>query len=182
MKIEEMHIGMEVRHPQYGSGKVKALDESRAKVEFSDATRDVAPGLSELVPIEATAALRGVDMPLKEFIADVVESAVDRLGLSRPEDVVEQLGSRWSGGGQLVIKPKDPELQSKEVDLETFFHKIVMVRNNLRVLEQKINGLDMLSSAQKFDFQQYITKSYGSLTTFNVLFKSKDDHFSSQKH
>ena len=176
MRIEEMHIGMEVMHPQHGSGRVIGLDQKSAKIEFSDATRDVSPGLSDLVPIEATASLRGVDRPLKEFVADIVEATVDRLGLMRPDDVVEQLGTRWSGG-HLVLKPKDPNLQSKEVDLETFFHKIVMVRNNLRVLEQKINGLESLTSAQKFDFQQYITKSYGSMTTFNVLFKDKEDQF-----
>jgi len=176
MKIEEMHIGMEVRHPHYGTGKVKGLDEKTARIEFSDATRDVAPGLSDLVPIEATASLRGIDRPLKEFVADIVEATVDRLGLSSSDEVVEQLGTRWSGG-HLVLKPKDPNLQPKEVDLETFFHKIVMVRNNLRVLEQKINGLDALTSAQKVDFQQYITKSYGSMTTFNVLFKDKEDQF-----
>lgn len=176
MKIEEMHIGMEVRHPHYGSGTVKALDEKSAKIEFSDATREVSPSLSELVPVEATASLRGIDRPLKDLVAEIVESTVDRLGLTTPGDIVEQLGTRWSGG-KLVIKPKDPALQPKELELETFFHKIVMVRNNLRVLEQKINGLEVLNSAQKFDFQQYITKSYGSMTTFNILFKDKEDQF-----
>ena len=81
--------------------------------------------------------------------------------------------------GTLVMQPADSRSTSKEIPLETFFYKIVMIRNNLRVLEQKVNASDKLSEADKFDLQRYITRCYGSLTTFNILFKNKDDQFRS---
>ncbi|HSI06200.1 MAG TPA: hypothetical protein VLC93_17065, partial [Myxococcota bacterium] len=86
------------------------------------------------------------------------------------------LGKKWEGG-TVLMKPADASLQAKEIPVETFFHKIVMVRDRLRVLEQKINGHSGLSDTDKVELQQYVTRCYGSLTTFNVLFRDKNDQF-----
>ena len=110
------------------------------------------------------------------LIQQVVESAADRFGLEKPESQVHELAPRWRKG-TLVLRPSDPALQSKEIELEVFFHKLVMMRNQLRVLEQKVNSSETLSSAEKFDWQQYITRCYGSMTTFNLLFKEKESAF-----
>ncbi len=177
MKIESLRIGMKVRHPQYGTGRVKTIAEAFAEIQFDDGNqRSVAPEPSGLEPAEPHAAVGGLDMPLKQFVEETLAAAVAKLGLEKPDTLVEQLGLRWHGG-KLVMHPADPTLQTKEVPLEVFFHKVVMVRNNLRVLEQKINAHEKLSDGEKVEMQQYITRSYGSLTTFNVLFKDKEDQF-----
>ncbi|HUZ06051.1 MAG TPA: hypothetical protein VMV89_01040 [Candidatus Paceibacterota bacterium] len=176
MKIEALHIGMGVRHPQYGLGTVKTISELTAEIQFNDGRRTVEPVAAGLEPAEPQMTASGLEMPLKQFVEQTLDAAVKRLGLEKPDSVVEQLGLRWHGG-KLVMHPADVALQMKEVPLETFFHKIVMVRNNLRVLEQKINAHEKLSDGEKVEMQQYITRSYGSLTTFNILFKDKEDQF-----
>jgi hypothetical protein len=86
------------------------------------------------------------------------------------------MADKWVGG-TLVMKPADGSLQPKEVPIEAFFHKIVMIRDRLRVMEQKINASEGLSDKEKIDLQGYVTRVYGSLTTFNVLFRDREDQF-----
>ena len=176
MKTEALHIGMKVRHPQYGVGVVKTISEITADILFDDAKRTIAPEAAGVEPAEPQVSVSGLDVPLKQFVEQTLDAAVRKLGLEKPDSVVEQLGLRWHGG-KVVMHPADPTLQTKEVPLETFFHKVVMVRNCLRVLEQKINAHDKLTDGEKVEMQQYITRCYGSLTTFNILFKEKENQF-----
>ena len=176
MKIEDMRIGMQVRHVQYGVGAVKSLNEHTADVRFDSGVHTVDPQSSGVEPAEPTAVISPLSIPVGLLIQRTVDEIVDKLGFEKPDAVVEQLGARWHGG-KVVMHPADPTLQTKEVPLEVFFHKIVGIRNQLRVLEQKINAHDKLSDGEKVEMQQYITRSYGSLTTFNILFKEKEDQF-----
>jgi hypothetical protein len=176
MKIQELTIGLKIRHPQCGVGIVKALNEHTAEIRFDEGTRTIEPEASGVTPAEPTVSVSGLEMPLKQFIESTIQGTVDQLGFEKPDAVIENLGARWQGG-KLVLHPADATLQTKEVPLEVFFHKIVGVRNQLRVLEQKINAHDKLTDGEKIEMQQYITRCYGSLTTFNILFKNKEDQF-----
>ena len=100
--------------------------------------------------------------------------------VSRPVRLSVPIGDKWKGG-TLIMKPMDSSLKPKDLPIETFFHKIVMLRDRLRVLEQKVNSNAKLTEEEKIDMQQYITRIYGSLTTFNVMFRDKDHHFVGEK-
>lgn len=176
LTIESLHIGMKVLHPRYGVGVVQSLTRHTADITFDDAPRTVAPETSGLTSAEPTATITELQVPLEQLIRETAQGVVDALGFQKEDSIVEGLANRWQRG-TLLMQSADASLQPKEVPLETFFHKIVMIRNNLRVLEQKVNASDKLSDADKFDIQQYITRCYGSLTTFNILFKNKDDQF-----
>lgn len=105
---------------------------------------------------------------IKRALREVLEGGSDAI-----------LTKKFSGG-KILIKPAKAELQAKEIPVDEFFKKVIRVRDQLRVLEQKINNHDSLSSADKASFQSYITRSYGALTSFNILFKDKEDHFKGQ--
>ena len=175
--ISALQIGMKVRHPNYGSGVVKSLTEHTADINFDGTQRTIAPESSDLTLEGPAVQINDLQVPLDRLIRETAQAVVDALGLEKRDDgAVEELANRWQKG-TIVLQPADSSLQPKEVPLETFFHKIVMIRNNLRVLEQKVNSHEKLSDADKFDLHQYITRCYGSLTTFNVLFKNKEDQF-----
>ncbi len=122
-------------------------------------------------------------------IVEVLESANNMVSIDEVEDIFYGMMSRYTDatecvyladkwkGGLMVLEPKDENLSVKEIPIETFFHKIVMVRDRLRVLEQSINSHKVLDDQDKVNLQQYVTRMYGSLTTFNVLFRDKEQHF-----
>jgi hypothetical protein len=172
-------VGMKITHPHHGEGVVEKISGGSADIRFGNVLRTIDPRLAEISVPEPTVKIGEVEIPLKQFVESVVENAIDRLGVEKPDSTVEQLGVRWQKG-KLVLHPADPTLQTKEIPLEVFFHKIVGVRNQLRVLEQKINAHAGLSDGEKVEMQQYISRCYGSLTTFNLLFKNKEDQFSSK--
>jgi hypothetical protein len=175
--MEELAVGTRVDHPRYGEGIVsksyltiyEIFFERGGKIELTKYN----PDLSVLAEPENKPRTGLTLAEVEEAITFVLNKYQ---GLSQ----IVKLGDKWIGGN-LIMKPSNPDLQPKEVPIETFFHKIVMVRDRLRVLEQNINSHATLTDEEKVDLQQYITRAYGSLTTFNVLFAEKDDYFVGQK-
>jgi hypothetical protein len=133
-----------------------------------------------LRPISTTRAVLSLpeeleDMNADEFRLVLREVLRDELGV-RPVD----LAGRWAGG-DLILRPGKEGTAEKKVPIEALFHKIVLIRDRLRVLEQKVNAHPSLSDEDKVQMQQYVTQCYGSLTTFNVLFADREDGFVGQK-
>ncbi|HEY3819788.1 MAG TPA: hypothetical protein VGL81_21630 [Polyangiaceae bacterium] len=116
-----------------------------------------------------------LDMDADEFRRVLAHVIRDELGVGRVE-----ITGRWEGG-EMILKPGKPGTQEKHIPLDALFHKVVLIRDKLRVLEQKINSNPKLADDEKMQLQQYITGCYGSLTTFNVLFSNRDDQFVGQK-
>ncbi len=163
-------IGSRVNHPAYGHGVIVGVDIAAYKVVFiHDGMKTVGKHYTAWDIIEA--------IPEEEISSfDKFEKALVKI-LRKWSDVTEEvsMASKWNDG-MMILEPGDESLKPKEIPIEAFFHKIVMVRDRLRVMEQRINSSN-LSDAEKVNLQQYITRIYGSLTTFNVLFKNKDDYF-----
>lgn len=164
-------IGSRILHPEYGKGVVVNVSDRHYWVSFVDS------------------GLETIDLDSTFEVVEALHDEVDTVSFSDVETSLITILRRWSDatslvpigdkwkGGSLILRPGDPGLAEKELPVDTFFHKIVMVRDRLRVMEQKINGHKGLSDAEKVELQQYVTRIYGSLTTFNVLFKNQSDQF-----
>lgn len=163
-------IGSRIEHPEYGKGVVTNVTSKHYWVTFID------NGLETIAINSSFEVIEQVEDEVDTVSFYEVESILRNM-LKKWSDISEviPMGDRWKGG-KLILEPKDPNLANKEVPIDTFFHKIVMVRDRIRVMEQKINSSN-LSEQEKIDLQQYITRIYGSLTTFNILFKIKEQQF-----
>ncbi len=171
MENTVLGIGSRVKHPAFGSGVIIRLFQAAYEVCFIQyGIKEVGKNYSaweiiEAIPVEAAVSFSDMEMALAKILkawSDVSE--------------IIPIADKWDGG-MLTISSKDDSISSKEIPIDTFFHKIVMVRDRIRVMEQRINAHKGLSESEKIDLQQYITRIYGSLTTFNILFKYKDHHF-----
>lgn len=171
--MEELAVGTRVEHPRYGEGivsknKITSYEiffERGGKMEISKRTEDL-----DVIDVPQ-------DKPKNSLSLAEVEKVL-RFVLEEQSALQEivSLGEKWTGGN-LILQPANKALQSKEIPVEVFFHKIVMVRDRLRVLEQNINSHTVLTDEEKVNLQQYITRIYGSLTTFNALFADKEHYF-----
>ncbi|MEM8506496.1 MAG: hypothetical protein AAF717_01650 [Bacteroidota bacterium] len=167
-------IGSRIDHPEYGKGVVTNVTSQHYWVTF------IEKGLETIdLDAEFTIIERAEDDVDTVSLFDVEKSLVDILKKWGDTHERVAIADKWKGG-KLILEPGD-NLANKEMPIATFFHKIVMVRDRLRVMEQKINSSKNLDDQEKIDLQQYITRTYGSLTSFNVLFKNESDRFVGEK-
>jgi hypothetical protein len=164
-------IGSRISHSEYGKGVVTNVTSKMYWVTFIEN------------------GLETIDIDANFEVIHAAEDEVDSVSFYEVENSLKEILKKWSDvseivpiadkwrGGTMILRPKDAGLSDKEIPINTFFHKIVMLRDRLRVMEQKINSSKALEDQDKIDLQQYITRCYGSLTTFNVLFKSNSQQF-----
>ncbi|MBK9335221.1 MAG: hypothetical protein IPM98_01025 [Lewinellaceae bacterium] len=163
-------IGSRVKHPAYGDGVIVRLHVAAYEVCFIQyGLKMVGKDYSawqvvEAVPVDEVVSFTEAEQSLVRILRSWAGISLE----------VVPMGDRWNGG-KMVLQADG--VQPKEIPIETFFHKIVMMRDRLRVLEQQINAHKKLDDEDKVNIQQYITRCYGSMTTFNVLFKNREDYF-----
>lgn len=174
MEKKTLGTGSRIKHPKYGVGVVTGQLVNGYQVTFIQYGMLSVEEEDDFTVIDAVA-------PQSDFVslADVEKVVTKILNKWGGIEEMVELGQKWDNG-TLILKPADDSLKAKEMPIDTFFHKIVMTRDRLRVMEQRINNSKNLSDEEKVNLQQYIHRIYGSLTSFNVLFKHKKDHFKSK--
>ncbi len=173
--VQTLGIGSRVKHPAFGDGVIIKIHKAAYEVCF------ILYGIKEVGRNYDKWEIReAIPAPEEVSFSELEKSLIKVLNHYSDVSQVIPLGDKWEGG-KLIFQPSDENLKNKEVPIDTFFHKIVMVRDRLRVMEQRINSSKQLTDEEKINLQQYITRIYGSLTTFNVLFKYKEDQFIGEK-
>lgn len=172
--MQLLGIGSRINHSEFGKGVVTNVTSKHYWVTFMEK------------------GLETIDIDCDFEVIEAFEDEVDSVSFAEVESSLVHILKRWGDaseivaiadkwkGGKLIFEPGDTSLQGKEMPIDSFFHKITMVRDRLRVMEQKINSSKNLDEQEKIDLQQYITRSYGSLTSFNILFKLKSQQFVGQ--
>jgi hypothetical protein len=171
--MEELAVGTRVEHPRYGEGIVSKNKITSYEIFFERGGKiEITKRNEDLEVIDAPEVKPKNSLTLSE-IEKVLRFVLDEQ--SALQEIVP-LGEKWTGGNML-LQPANLSLKPKEIPIEAFFHKIVMLRDRLRVLEQNINSHPGLTDEEKVNMQQYITRIYGSLTTFNIFFADKSHYF-----
>jgi hypothetical protein len=176
MEQTTLGIGTRLQHTHFGPGVIVGVRYATYLISFiNHGIKEIDkadPKLDDIIPENVTAEI--------ETHSDAEKSLLKILRLWGGFSENVALGDRWIGGN-LLLQPADKSLKPKEIPVDIFFHKIVMLRDRLRVMEQQINAHKILTDEDKVNLQQYITRIYGSLTTFNVLFKNKEHWFVGDK-
>jgi hypothetical protein len=167
-------IGSRINHPEFGKGVITNVSQKEYWVTFIENGLETIDLNSEFEIIEASEN----EVDTVSFY-DIEQSLLSILKKWSDISEIVPIADKWKGG-KLILEPGQAGVANKEIPIDTFFHKIVMIRDRIRVMEQKINS-SKIEEIEKIELQQYITRIYGSLTTFNVLFKSQNQHFVGEK-
>jgi hypothetical protein len=176
MEELKLGIGTRLQHTLHGPGVIVGVRYATYLISFINVgVKEIDKTdtkLEEIIPENVTTEI--------ETSSEIEKSMLKILRMWSEVSEIVPLGDRWLGG-TMLLQPADKSQKPKEVPIDIFFHKIVMLRDRLRVMEQQINAHKILSDEDKVNLQQYITRIYGTLTTFNVLFKNKEQWFIGEK-
>ena len=173
-----MPVGTRIEHEKYGEGIISENNAMTYKIIF---VRGGEIEFSKLnVELNVLERAETDDDQPKLNIREVERMLTHVLAKYNGIEYKAELGKKWQGG-TMILQPADKELKPKDMPIETFFHNIVMMRDRLRVLEQNINSSGSLTDEEKVNLQQYISRIYGSMTSFNILFEDKEDYFVGMK-
>ncbi|MEO6406202.1 MAG: hypothetical protein ABIY51_06995 [Ferruginibacter sp.] len=176
MDQETLGVGTRLQHTLHGPGVIVGVRYASYLISFINVgIKEIDKNdthLDDIIPENVSVEI--------ETSSDIEKSLLKILQLWGGITEKVPIGDRWNNG-TMLLQPADKTMKPKEIPVELFFHKIVMLRDRLRVLEQNINSHKVLTDEDKVNLQQYITRIYGTLTTFNVLFKNKEQQFVGEK-